>query len=136
VQIAAGLAHLTANSIASRGGPEAVGRAVPPSWRHFGAGRHHPTARTQWEQAIERADRELGIDEVDLEQAGHAFLDALDPKEVLADLSGQPPAACEDRSSRVETSSRPGSHSRSRPPDAGCFDRRYGASYPPAFSVH
>ena len=46
---------------------------------------HHPTARAAWEEGLEQAKRELGIAEVKLPFAGHAYLDALDPEIVLGD---------------------------------------------------
>ena len=51
---------------------------------------HHPTTRTRWTKALETADRELGIDGLELPFTGHACLDALDPERELAEL--RPPA--------------------------------------------
>lgn len=47
---------------------------------------HHPTSRSTWEEGLARADRELGIDGLELPFAGHAWLDPLDPNTELADL--------------------------------------------------
>jgi hypothetical protein len=47
---------------------------------------HHPTSRAVWEDGLEQAERELGIDGIDLPYAGHVFLEALDPEQELADL--------------------------------------------------
>jgi hypothetical protein len=47
---------------------------------------HHPTSRSAWEQRLAQADRELGIEGLELPFAGHAWLDALDPDTELADL--------------------------------------------------
>jgi hypothetical protein len=53
---------------------------------------HRPTTRDVWEKGLEKAERELGIDGLDLAFAGHAFLDALNPEQVLANLRGCAPA--------------------------------------------
>lgn len=47
---------------------------------------HHPTSRSAWEQGLARAERELGIEGLELPFAGHAWLDALDPETELANL--------------------------------------------------
>jgi hypothetical protein len=54
---------------------------------------HHPTSRVEWEQALEKGDRELGIDAIKIPFAGHAFLDALDPERELAQLRSRAPRA-------------------------------------------
>jgi hypothetical protein len=47
--------------------------------------------RSAWEQGLVQADRELGIDALELPFAGHAWLDALDPDIELADLRHSAP---------------------------------------------
>jgi hypothetical protein len=47
---------------------------------------HHPTSRAEWERALATAERQLGIDDIAIPFVGHAFLPALDPEQVLADL--------------------------------------------------
>jgi hypothetical protein len=54
---------------------------------------HQPTSRAAWEQGLEKADRELGIDELDAPFAGHAFLAALDPDHELASENSRQPNA-------------------------------------------
>ena len=46
---------------------------------------HHPTSRSDWDEALKKADRELGIEGRNFPFAGHAFLDALDPNAELAE---------------------------------------------------
>jgi hypothetical protein len=53
---------------------------------------HHPTSRSAWEQGVAQAERELGIDRLELPFAGHAWLDALDPGTELADLRHSAPS--------------------------------------------
>ena len=61
---------------------------------------HHPTSRSAWEQGVAQAERELGIDRLELPFAGHAWLDALDPGTELPPsqrsehtaLTGSPPS--------------------------------------------
>jgi hypothetical protein len=52
---------------------------------------HHPTSRSEWEQGLEQAVRELGVDGLELPFAGHAWLKALDPDVELAELRHDPP---------------------------------------------
>lgn len=47
---------------------------------------HKPTSRAEWQRALRIADQQLGIDSIDIPFAGHAFLPALNPEDVLADL--------------------------------------------------
>ena len=47
---------------------------------------YKPTTEADWTKTIEQANRELGIDGVDIPFAGHAFPVALDPNVVLPDL--------------------------------------------------
>ena len=49
---------------------------------------HHPTTRKQWEAGLELAEKDLGIESIELPFAGHAFLDALDPAQELAAAHG------------------------------------------------
>jgi hypothetical protein len=53
---------------------------------------HHPTSRADWEAGLEKAERELGIDQLELPFVGHVFLEALDPERELAGLRRQAPA--------------------------------------------
>jgi hypothetical protein len=47
---------------------------------------HHPTSFPVWKEGLARADRELGVDMLELPFVGHAWLDALDPDTELAGL--------------------------------------------------
>jgi hypothetical protein len=44
----------------------------------------NPTSRAEWDDAIIAAEEQLGIEHLQLEWAGHAYLDALDPVVELA----------------------------------------------------
>jgi hypothetical protein len=54
---------------------------------------HHPTDEGAWRRAIATADQQLGLDDVELPYVGHAFLSALDPEHVLANLRDRPLSA-------------------------------------------
>ena len=59
---------------------------------------HHPTSAADWKQALIAAEQKLGINAIEIPFVGHAFLPALDPDEVLADLRERP---AQDPSARV-----------------------------------
>jgi hypothetical protein len=44
-----------------------------------------PTSRAAWDEGLAEAERELGLEGLELPFAGHAFLEALDPEVELAD---------------------------------------------------
>jgi hypothetical protein len=44
---------------------------------------HQPTTRETWEMALDQANLELGIGDLEIPCLGHAYLDALDPEREL-----------------------------------------------------